>query len=145
MFHSSPIRSRNALDDVEEKQKDRANRLYHPMSSPVAQRSGNHNKYKHSEEIRRLHRQARLALGREKITDTEDLEKQLRELREQADALDIDPDILAEEEVALGDEREEIEAYDEQLEEQLEDYIADAELELEQQLKDLQLDERPQT
>lgn len=150
MFHSSPIRSQLAVDDLEDKLKTRATRLYHPMSSPIAQRTLNlpsRLKTK-QDEIRRLHRQARLALGREKITDTEDLQKQLKELKEQADALDIDPDILAEEETQLAQEHDYENQHEdfleEQLEEQLEDYIADAELELEQQLKDMQLDDFPE-
>lgn len=149
MFHSSPLRGKLAVDDLEDKLKARANRLYHPMSSPIAQRTPSlpsRLKTK-QDEIRRLHRQARLALGREKITDTEDWQKQLKELKEQADALDIDPDILAEEEIQLTQEHEYENQYEEyleeQLEEQLEDYIADAELELEQQLKDMQLDDFP--
>lgn len=150
MFHSSPIRSQTALEEIEDLQKIRAAQLYQPMSSPLAKRTDSYHvkskgnqKHKQMEEIRRLHRQARLELGREKVSDTEDYNKQLLELKEQADTLEIDPNLLLDEEF---DEDQGGENYEEHLEDQLEDYLADAEFELEQQLKDLQIqDQEPKS
>lgn len=139
MFHSSPIRQPTALEEIEETQKARGSRLYRPMSSPVAKKLGQTEensrsslKHKQLEDIRRMQRQLRLALAREKVVDTEDYNKQLAELKKQADLLEVDPDLLVEEEFV---EEEEVDEY----EEQLEDFLADEELELEQQLKDLQI------
>lgn len=132
MFHSSPIRG-TALEEIEQSQQNRAARFYRPMSSPVKKTTKRERARHTMEEIRSLHRQARLALGREKVTDTEDYNKQIEELRAQADALELDPDFLVEE------ERED---YQEEYEAQLEDFLVDEELELEQQLMDLQLEEK---
>lgn len=134
MFHSSPIK-KTALEEIEQSQQNRAAQLYRPMLSPAKAASGREKARLKAEELRSLHRLARLALGREKITDKEDYKKQMAELRAQADALELDPDFLAEEELQYDqqDHQDDYEA-------QLEDFLVDEELELEQQLQDLQLE-----
>lgn len=137
MFHSSPIKG-TALEEIEQSQQNRAARLYHPMLSPGKMVTGREKARHTAEEIRSLHRQTRLALGREKIADKEEYKKQMEELRVQAEELELDPDLLVEEERQVLEQEMNQDLY----EAQLEDFLVDEELELEQQLRDLQLEEK---
>lgn len=138
MFNSSPIRSPTALEAAAEIQRDRVSLLYHPMSSPSAKRE-KERKQKQAEEIRERRRLLRLELNREKIIDIESYNQQLRELKEQADALEVDPDQLIETSEEYDEDNDDEYDYADQLEE----YLADAELELEQQLRDLYIGDEP--
>lgn len=131
-WNSSPIRESTNLQDIRANQCARAQRLYQPMSSPVQLKTQDSNRKR--EQMRALRdktRQLRLELGREKTSEREDLEKQLQRLREEADALEADPDVYLH-------EQEEATAADDYAEE-LEAYLDEADLELEQQLSDMQL------
>lgn len=113
------------------------------MSSPVRLRSEGHHghatknatsKQQQMRVLREKARLLRLELNREKITEKEDYQQQLEQLRKQADALCDDPEILFREDEAVAEVKK-ADFY----EEELEAFLDEADLELEQQLRDLQL------
>ncbi|KAF7581839.1 hypothetical protein FOB63_003462 [Clavispora lusitaniae] len=134
---SSPTRPLDSLDGVEENQKARAAALYHPLSSPLSNKTGAREEKKRTEMIKARDqlRQQRLLLGRERTSERESYAQQMELLRLQAAALDMDPD-------DWDRETEQVEAdLDEAYEAELEEYMLQEELELEQQLRELQLNE----
>lgn len=164
---SSPIRlckpskDTDIVEDLHQHQQNRANRLYHPLSSPIRStqglENGRSNQYHHSDqrgrtaiinrrnkhdklrEIRDRHRQDKLGINREKMFDRQAYENYKLQLEREAelyDVLDID-DML--------DQENELERHNiicmprNSYENELEDFLQDEQHELEQMVSNIDL------
>ncbi|KAM9933003.1 hypothetical protein OXX80_007372 [Metschnikowia pulcherrima] len=158
-WHSSPTREFSSLEAIEERQRARAGQLYQPMSSPIKTATNTDQRSRLRAQMRQMRdelRHERQALSREKTVVDEDRISRLNMLQEQAEALEVDLDLLLQEESEAREENRSDSMqknstsgasapdpsdtkYLQDLEEELEEFLAQEELELEAQLKDLQL------
>ncbi|OBA23778.1 hypothetical protein METBIDRAFT_30181 [Metschnikowia bicuspidata var. bicuspidata NRRL YB-4993] len=161
-WHSSPTRDLTSYEQIEQRQRTRADMLYQPMLSPTKNASQTSQKHKLREKMRQMRddlREERKELSREKTVHDEDVRARLKLLQEQAELLEIDLDLLLQEEIETCEETSgknngtqitcralapsvavsENTRHLSEFEEELEDLLAAEEMELEARFGDLQL------
>ncbi|CAH2351953.1 hypothetical protein CLIB1423_05S02168 [[Candida] railenensis] len=146
---SSPIRHSDYSDNVEiinERQKERHNALYHPLSSPIKRQSTHHgtsrsnvinrrNKHDKLKEIRERHIQEKLVSNRERVANKQATIDYSRNLEEQGN------DLFDENELIEMEERERQEKIEEEkkLQLELEEFLRAEQEELEGLVASLEL------
>lgn len=148
---------RNIIEDVQQVQESRNNKLYHPMiinQDNKVRRILINNKHDRLREVRERFRQDRVTLGRERFSELQDFNDYKLQLENEARQLELNIDNLIDEEISIefdklrqidqekskviDDEEMKDNGNDDQYQDELEDYLKSEEEEILRQQEELE-------